>query len=365
VAEEAKGPARGSGPGRGAPTTRTTRTTRTTGTTRTTRTKPARRPRPKGSWKPPTKQELAALDALGAKGDWELQGHPVALTNLDKVLFPARAGGEPVTKRDLIRYYACLAPVMLPFFADRPVNLHRYPDGVHKPGFWHKAVPSHAPGWLTRWRNEEADPGETEWYFVLDSPAAMAWMANYGAVELHPWTSSLTDVHQPTWALIDIDPGPRTSFDEVLVLARLYRTALAHLDVVAGPKVTGQRGIQIWVPIAPGYSFDDTRKWVESLSRAVGHTVPHLVSWTWTKKDRHGLARLDYTQNAINKTLVGPYSARPAAGAPVSVPITWDELDDPALASDRWTIRTVGERLADVGDPFAALLGVEQELPAL
>lgn len=320
---------------------------------------------PTRSWDPPTPEELSILDELGAGGRWLLQGHEVKLTNLDKVLFPARDGGSPVTKRDLVRYHATVAPYMLPYLADRPVNMHRYPDGVERPGFWHKEVPSHAPEWLTRWRNAEADPGETECYAVVDSLPALVWMANYGAVELHPWTSRLPDVHQPTWALIDIDPGERTSFDDVLVLARLYRAALEHLKVAAMPKVTGKRGVQIWVPIAPDYRFDDTRGWVEQVSRAIGHTVPDLVSWEWHKDRRKGLARLDFTQNAINKTLVAPFSARPAAGAPVSVPIRWDELDDPDLSPDRWTIGTVLDRLEDAGDPLAPLLGRHQRLPAL
>jgi bifunctional non-homologous end joining protein LigD len=172
-------------------------------------------------------------------------------------------------------------------------------------------------------------------------------------------------VHQPTWALIDIDPGAASSFDDVLVLARLYRVGLEHLGVAAMPKVTGQRGVQIWVPVRPGYSFDHTRAWVEKLSRAIGHTVPELVSWEWQKDRRKGLTRLDYTQNALNKTLVAPFSARPAPGAPVSVPIHWDELQDPDLTPDRWTIRTVLDRLRAVGDPLAPLIGQEQDLPTL
>ena len=123
--------------------------------------------------------------------------------------------------------------------------------------------------------------------------------------------------------------------------------------------------VQVWLPIKPIYTFEQTRGWVESLSRAVGQMVPELVSWEWSKRDRGGRARLDYTQNAINRTLVGPYSARPAAGAPVSAPIRWEELDDPALAPDRWTIRTLPERLAAVGDLFAPALEVVQELPTL
>ena len=311
-----------------------------------------------------TDDELAALDALGKAGTWTVGGQDVPLTNLDKVLFPG-AAGPPVTKRDLIGFHARVAPHLLPYLAGRPVNLHRYPDGVTRPGFWQKEVPGHAPGGLRRWHNPEAAPDETQHYFVLDRTAALVWMANYGAIELHPWTSRLPDVHQPNWALIDIDPGPAVGFDDVLVLARLYRTALEHLQVTAAPKVTGKRGVQIWVPIADGYSFDDTRAWVEKLSRAVGAIRPELVSWEWNTDRRHGLARLDYTQNAINKTLVAPFSPRPAADAPVSTTLAWDELDDPELRPDRWTLRTLPDRLARVGDPMRPLLGRAQTLPVL
>ncbi|HYF46979.1 MAG TPA: DNA primase small subunit domain-containing protein, partial [Acidimicrobiales bacterium] len=170
---------------------------------------------------------------------------------------------------------------------------------------------------------------------------------------------------RPSWALFDLDPGTTTDWDDLLVLARLHRTALEHLGVSAVPKVSGRRGIQIWVPVGGHLSFDETRTWVEKVSRAIGQTVPDLVSWAWQKNERGGLARLDYTQNAVNKTLVAPFSTRPSAGAPVSVPITWDELDDPELRPDRWTIRTVHARLAEAGDPLRPLIGLEQPLPAL
>jgi bifunctional non-homologous end joining protein LigD len=270
-----------------------------------------------------------------------------------------------VTKRDLIRYAARIGPWLLPYLHDRAVNMHRYPDGVQRPGFWHKEVPSHAPDWLTRWHYEDADPDETQWYVVADSVPAVAWLANFGAIELNPWTSPVRAPHEPTWALIDVDPGERTSWDELLVLTRLFRTALEHLGVTGQPKVTGKRGIQIWVPVARGCSFDDTRGWVETVSRAVGQTVPELVSWEWVTADRRGLARLDYTQNAVNKTLVAPFSARPSPGAPVSVSIAWDELDDEELRPDRWTIRTVFDRLSAAGDPLRRLIGLQQALPPL
>ncbi|HET9772314.1 MAG TPA: DNA polymerase ligase N-terminal domain-containing protein [Acidimicrobiia bacterium] len=317
-------------------------------------------------WKAPTGDELAALDALGKGGEWEFQGRTLKLTNLDKVLFPARQGEEVVTKRDLIRYAAQIAPAMLPYLDGRPVNMHRYPNGAEKPGFWHKAAPAHTPEWITQWRNEDADPGETECYLVMDSPPALVWVANYGALELHPWTSTAGDPHAPTWALIDLDPGEKTTWDDLVVFAQLHRTALDHLGVEARPKVTGKRGIQIWVPVTAGaYTFDDTRAWVEKLSRTIGKLVDDKVSWAWEKKQRKGLARLDYTQNAINKTLVAPWSTRPAAGAPVSVPIEWDELDDPDLRPDRWTVRTALDRIAAHGDPLLPLVGLRQDLPEL
>jgi bifunctional non-homologous end joining protein LigD len=310
-------------------------------------------------------EELAALDELGGSGTWHVFGRELRVTNLDKVLFPARRGDAAVTKRDLLRYAAQIGPTLLPYLRGRAFNMHRYPGGAGTKGFWHKELPSHAPDWLPRWDNPDADEGETRTYLVVDEPAALVWAANFGALEWHAWTSVVAEPHRPTYALIDLDPGQRTTWPELLELARLHRDALAHLEVRAHAKVTGRRGIQIWVPIAGGPSFDETREWVEGVSRAVGGVVPDLVSWKWQVHERGGLARLDYTQNAINKTLVAPYSPRPAAGAPVSAPIDWDELDDPDLRPDGFTIRSVIPRLVAVGDRFAGVLRHDQQLPVL
>jgi bifunctional non-homologous end joining protein LigD len=317
------------------------------------------------TWVPVTDDELGALDALGREGVWSVGGDEVKLTNLDKVLFAGCGDGGPITKRDLVRYQVQVAPHLLPYLWDRPVNLHRFPDGTDGQSFWYKTLPQGAPAWLHRWEDPEAKPGKTTTYSVLDRPAALAYMANLAALELHPWTSSVRDQSLPTWALIDLDPGPKTTFEEIVVLARLHRTALDHLGVAAMPKVTGKRGIQIWVPVADGTTFEETSGWVEQVSQAIGATMPELVSWAWKTEERKGLARLDFTQNARNKTLVAPFSTRPAAGAPVSVPIAWDELDDPELRPDRWGIADVLDRLATVGDPLRPLIGVQQVLPRL
>ena len=312
---------------------------------------------------PATGQEMAALEAMEREGIWQVAGHEVRLTNLGKVLFPADGEYPALTKRDLIRHYVSVGPTLVPHLAGRGLNLQRFPDGIGKAGFWQKDLPGHAPSWIARWTYTGSEGAKD--YVVVDRVATLAWLAQEGAIELHPWTSRTDAADRPTFALIDIDPGTHTSFEEVLILARLFRTALGHLDVVGLPKVTGKRGVQIWVPIKPAYSFEQTRDWVEQLSRAVGQMVPDLISWEWSKRDRRGRARLDFTQNAINRTLVAAYSARPAAGAPVSAPITWDELDDPSLAPDRWTIGSLPERLTAVGDLFAPALSEVQELPPL
>jgi len=314
---------------------------------------------------PPGDAELAALDELGPAGGWDVFGRTLRLTNLDKELFPALPGEAPVTKRELIGYSARIAPVILPYLAGRPLNMHRFPGGAGQPGFWHKQLPDHAPDWIPRWDNPEAEHGKTTTYLVVDEPAALVWAANFGALEWHAWTALAASPRSPTYALIDLDPGSSTSWQDILVLARLHRTALEHLGVRARAKVTGRRGIQIWIPVVGGLSYEDTRVWVEQLSKTIGSVVPELVSWKWDVRERGGLARLDYTQNVSNKTLVAPYSPRAAPGAPVSAPIAWEEIDDPSLRPDGFTIRTVLERVAELGDLFGAVLGEGQRLPPL
>lgn len=255
--------------------------------------------------------------------------------------------------------------MLLPYLAGRPLNMHRFPGGASEPGFWNKQLPQHAPDWLPRWDNPDAKRDRTSTYLLVNEPAALIWAANYGALEWHAWTSLCVRPASPTYALIDIDPGTATTWDEILILARLHRTALEHLKVRAQPKVTGRRGIQIWIPVEEGLTYQDTRVWVEQLSKTVGAVVPELVSWKWDVSERQGLARLDYTQNVSNKTLVAPYSPRPAPGAPVSAPIDWAELDDPSLRPDKFTIRTVLDRLAERGDLFRPVLGEGQRLPPI
>ncbi len=207
---------------------------------------------------------------------------------------------------------------MLRHLADRPLNLQRFPNGAGAPGFWQKDIPATAPTWLTRWHEtgvEGRPDRDANDHLIADRAATLCWLGNQASFEIHAWTGRLPEPWRPTFAYIDIDPGEKTTLEETLVLARLYRTALGHLGVRGYPKTTGKRGIQVWIPIEPRYTFEDTSGWVERVSRAVGSTVPELVSWEWAKGARKGKARLDYTQNASIKTLVAPYAVTARAGS--------------------------------------------------
>ncbi len=164
--------------------------------------------------------------ASGRTATWEVFGRRLRLTNLDKALFPAADGEPPVTKRELIRYTARMAPVVLPYLAGRRSTCTASPT-ASRPGLLAASeLPGHAPDWISRWDHQDADSGETRTSLVVDEAAALVWAANYGALEWHPWTSRTDQPQLPTYALIDIDPGPGTSWDDVLVLARLHRVAL-------------------------------------------------------------------------------------------------------------------------------------------
>lgn len=304
---------------------------------------------------------IALLDQLRGLADsdaFEVGGRRLRLTHLDKPMWPA----DGLTKRDLIAHYIRVAPVLLPYLRDRPLSMQVFPDGIEGKSFWRKDKPSHAPAWMRSWTYH----GEkTKDYIVVDELATLVWVANSASIDLHPWHSRIDAPDQPDWAVFDIDPAEGATFENVVTLARLIGVALDHYRLRSVVKTTGQTGLQIYVPIRRGPDYTAVRNWVEGVSRAVGRTVPDLVSWEWSVRRRTGRVRLDYTQNIINKTLTAPYTVRAVPGAPVSAPISWAEVEDPALRPDRWNIHTIGERLATVGDLFSPAIAGDQELPAL
>ena len=199
-----------------------------------------------------------------------------------------------MVKRELIAYFGQIAPAMLPHLEDRPLNLQRFPDGALAPGFWQKDLRPTDPTWLRRWREAGVEARAANTHLVADRTATLGWLGNQAAFEIHAWTSRLTTPDRPTFALIDIDPGERTTWAETLVLARLFRTALQHLGVRGYPKLTGKRGIQVWIPIEPRYGYDETSAWVEGVSRAVGGDGPgaRLMGVVEGPARRPGAARL-------------------------------------------------------------------------
>ncbi len=300
--------------------------------------------------------DLEVLQTLRGNAHWEIGGRRLPLTNLDKVLWPA----DGITKRDMIAYYVRMAPYMLPYLRGRPLSMQVFPDGIEGKSFWRKDKPAHAPAWIDSWTYH----GEkTKTYIVVNEVATLAWVANAGVIDLHPWHSSIDAPNQPDWAVFDLDPFEPATFQDVIDIARLVKAALDHYGMHGIAKTSGQTGLQIYVPIRRGPDYGAVRHWVEEVGRAIDQAAPGRVSWEWAVARRTGRIRIDYTQNIINKTLAAPYSLRPAPGAPVSTPITWDELSDPALRPDRWNIQTIAERVAEVGDLFAPVLDADQDLP--
>src|SRR6266849_1821736 len=306
-----------------------------------------------------TASELKALDAIPKEGNWEIAGRVVHLTNLDKVLFPE----DKYTKRDLIRYYVQVAPVMIPHYKDRPLSMNPHPDGIHGKSYWVKDKPAYAPDWIPTFRYQ--DQKSLKDWILIEEVATLAWLANHAVIDMHPWYSRVDKPEYPDWSVVDLDPAEGATFKDVIAVAKVVKTALDHLKLTALLKTTGQSGLHIYIPIERRYTLDESRGFVAKLAHTIAELMPDKVTEVWEVRRRTGKIRIDYTQNVINKTLAGPYSVRPAIHAPVSTPIAWKELDDPRLRPDKWTIKTLGDRLLEVGDLFHDALTLRQRLPAI
>jgi bifunctional non-homologous end joining protein LigD len=300
---------------------------------------------------------LHQLRTLRGNDHWEVGGRRLALTNLDKVLWP----DDSFTKRDMIAYYVRMHAYLLPYLRDRPLSMQVFPDGISGKSFWRKDKPSYAPKWMDSWTYH----GEkTKEYIVVNEVATLAWVANAGVVDLHPWHSRIDAPDQPDWAVFDLDPFEPATFADIVDIAKLVKAALDYYQLRGVVKTSGQTGLQIYVPLRRGPNYEEVRNWVEEVGRAIGRTDPkNRITWEWTVSHRGGKIRIDYTQNIINKTLAAPYSLRPAKSAPVSAPIAWEELDDRKLRPDRWTMRTIAQRVEQTGDLFLPVLDGDQSLP--
>ncbi|MFF1692539.1 non-homologous end-joining DNA ligase [Streptomyces sp. NPDC058257] len=289
----------------------------------------------------------------------------VQLHRPDKVLFPA--GGEGVegaggggggsagyTKGDLADYYRAVAPFMLPHLRGRPLMLERHPDGVDGPRFMQKDTPDHYPDWITR--AEVTKEGGTVTHTVCDDTATLLYLADQACLTLHRWTSRVGGaggVTHPDRLVFDLDPA-KDDFGQVREAARLVGELLDHIGLPSALMTTGSRGLHVIVPLNGRHDFDDVRAFAKDVAETLARAHPEQLTTAARKKDRGDRLYLDVQRNAYAQTAVAPFSVRARPGAPVAVPVAWEDLDDPALGARRWTIADAVEQART--NPWAGLL---------
>lgn len=277
----------------------------------------------------------------------EIDGRTVRVSNPLKPYFTR---GVQLSKLDIVRYYLSVAPGALNGIRDRPIVLKRFVDGAEKEPFYQKRAPADKPDWL-RTTTLSFPSGRTAEEVVVDDAAGLAWIVNLGCIELHPHPVRTGDLDHPNELRVDLDPQPDVAWDDVRSVAMEVKALLDELGLVGWPKTSGSRGIHINVRIAPRWTFTEVRRAALALARAVERRSP-LASSKWWKEERHGVF-LDYNQNAKDRTTCSAYSVRPLPDARVSTPLRWDEVMtcDPA----DFTVLTVPDRFAKIGDPQAAM----------
>ena len=291
----------------------------------------------------------------GTKVVVDVDGHPVALTNLEKVLYPATG----FTKAEVVDYYTRIAPVLLPHLEGRALTRKRYPDGVERPPFFEKNAPRGTPDWVST--VELPSPGsskgrETIRYTVVDSLAALVWTANQAALELHThqWR---VDAPGPDLVVFDLDPGPPATIVECCEVALLLRRALEADGLVPYAKTSGSKGMQLYARAEGLGTSDETSAYAKDLARRFEASHPDLVLHRMTKALRPGKVLLDWSQNSASKTTVAVYSLRARERPTVSTPVAWDEVEACTTPDDLvFTAADVLERVAERGDLFAPLL---------
>lgn len=324
-----------------------------------------------GAHRGPAGDDLAAR--IPARGDvvLDVDGHDVKLTNLDKPYYPSGW-----TKADALRYYAAIAPVLLPHLRDRPVTLKRYPDGVEGPSFFNKHAPSHAPDWVTtaRVRHGE-DPGKEHVEFVvIQDRATLLWAAQLAAIELHPSLSRVDAKREsgaggPTALVFDLDPGPGTTIVECCAVARDIRSLLGDLGLELHAKTSGSKGLQLYAALARGVPYERSKPFAHAVAALLEEQHPDRVVSRMKKALRDGKVLIDWSQNSAHKTTVCAYSLRARERPTVSTPVTWDEVEG-CLASENpndlvFAADDVLDRVRRDGDCFAPVLAPGPDLPDL
>jgi bifunctional non-homologous end joining protein LigD len=276
----------------------------------------------------------------------------VAVTNPDKLLYP----DDGFTKADVVAYYRTVAPRLLPFLKDRPVTLERLPDGLGagKPHFWQKNTPASYPDWLPR-AALPTDDGKTVNYVLVNDLPALLYLVNQGTLTFHPWLSRLGNLDRPDFVLFDLDPG-EAAFADVVAVARAVHAELTGEGRDAVVKTSGKTGLHVLVPWRERGGYDEARAWALEVATRVAAALPDVVTTEIRKAKRSRRVYIDVLQNARGHHAVPPYVLRAVPGAPVSMPLRWNELKA-GLDPKRFTLRTVPARLArQKRDPIAELL---------
>lgn len=272
--------------------------------------------------------------------------HDVTITNPDKVFFP----GAKLTKLDLVAYYVGVANLALPHLRRRPFHMKRFPNGVAGDFFHQKRVPANHPVYVGE-VPVRFPSGHSTVFAVLDTPAALAWVANLGCIELHTWHSRVPAIEHPDYLLIDLDPTSDGQWPLVREIALVVREVLDELGLRSYPKTSGATGMHILVPIRPELPFPEVRRFAKGLAVEVERRVGNqtVATTKWRVADRVGVF-VDYGQNARDRTIAAAYSVRPTPDAQVSAPLAWDEVAtvDPAA----FTIASMPARIAAAGDPL-------------
>lgn len=285
----------------------------------------------------------------------------VAFTNLEKVLWP-EAG---LTKGDLIDYLRLTASAFLPHFRDRPVTMRVYPRGIDQPSFYRRELPEGAPTSIRRVTYETATDRHTVELPIIDTLDDALGLTNAGAIEFHLWASRAPRLDKPDLAIFDLDVGDDAPFERILAAAALLETELSSLNLRSCAKTSGGKGMHVYLPIEPSHDFDAVRNWVESFARLLAKRHPAHFTLSKGGTHRDELVTIDYAQNSIGRNTAAPYTVRARPGAPVSTPLSWDEVRHGGIEPLDFTLRTVPGRIAKVGDLFAPVLARDQRLPPL
>lgn len=272
----------------------------------------------------------------------------VEVTNPDKIFWPDLG----ITKGDVIAYYNEMAGYLLPYIQDRPQSLRRTPDGVKSEGFFQKNVAGMVPDWIKTRKIKSASTGETIEYLICNDKDTLIYLANWGCIEINPWSSRIGSINNPDYIIFDLDPN-KASLKDLVTTAKKVKEILDTLTIKGYLKTSGGKGLHVFIPIQPKYTYDQSRDFSHIISQAVHNALPKITSLERSPAKRVGKVYLDFLQNGKGKTMACAYSLRPREGATASAPLEWEELDDKNFDLKNYNIKTLPERVKEKGDLWA------------